>query len=152
MRRMEIEAIVVWQLLFFFFLQTLWWECNVSVLKEILKKSCGKNKSFLRAEEETSSGEFVEKRWNILITVACCSKMVRLLNKFLCFCRIIHEAGYSEEECKQYKAVVYSNTIQSIIAIIRAMGRLKIDFGDAARAVSDWGTGSCLQKDDIWSV
>lgn len=51
--------------------------------------------------------------------------------------RIIHEAGYSEEECKQYKAVVYSNTIQSIIAIIRAMGRLKIDFGDAARAVSD---------------
>ena len=50
--------------------------------------------------------------------------------------RIIHEAGYSEEECKQYRAVVYSNTIQSIIAVIRAMGRLKIDFGDAARAVS----------------
>ncbi|CAB1330303.1 unnamed protein product [Coregonus sp. 'balchen'] len=48
--------------------------------------------------------------------------------------RIIHEAGYSEEECKQYRVVVYSNTIQSIIAIIRAMGRLKIDFGDAARA------------------
>uniref|UniRef100_A0A2K6KTK5 Guanine nucleotide-binding protein G(i) subunit alpha-1 n=1 Tax=Rhinopithecus bieti TaxID=61621 RepID=A0A2K6KTK5_RHIBE len=48
--------------------------------------------------------------------------------------KIIHEAGYSEEECKQYKAVVYSNTIQSIIAIIRAMGRLKIDFGDSARA------------------
>eukprot|EP00062_Callorhinchus_milii_P006725 gi/632947563/ref/XP_007889109.1/ PREDICTED: guanine nucleotide-binding protein G(i) subunit alpha-1 [Callorhinchus milii] len=48
--------------------------------------------------------------------------------------KIIHEDGYSEEECKQYKAVVYSNTIQSIIAIIRAMGRLKIDFGDPARA------------------
>lgn len=58
------------------------------------------------------------------------------------FCRIIHEAGYSEEECKQYKAVVYSNTIQSIIAIIRAMGRLKIDFGDAARAVSDRRRGA----------
>lgn len=51
--------------------------------------------------------------------------------------RIIHEAGYSEEECKQYKAVVYSNTIQSIIAIIRAMGRLKIDFADATRAVRE---------------
>uniref|UniRef100_A0A7N6A4D1 Guanine nucleotide binding protein (G protein), alpha inhibiting activity polypeptide 1 n=1 Tax=Anabas testudineus TaxID=64144 RepID=A0A7N6A4D1_ANATE len=48
--------------------------------------------------------------------------------------KIIHEAGYSEEECKQYKAVVFSNTIQSIIAIIRAMGRLKIDFADQARA------------------
>uniref|UniRef100_A0A8C6TMX8 Adenylate cyclase-inhibiting G alpha protein n=1 Tax=Neogobius melanostomus TaxID=47308 RepID=A0A8C6TMX8_9GOBI len=48
--------------------------------------------------------------------------------------KIIHEDGYSEEECKQYQVVVYSNTIQSIMAIIRAMGRLKIDFGDAARA------------------
>uniref|UniRef100_A0A4W6CIJ3 Guanine nucleotide binding protein (G protein), alpha inhibiting activity polypeptide 3 n=1 Tax=Lates calcarifer TaxID=8187 RepID=A0A4W6CIJ3_LATCA len=33
--------------------------------------------------------------------------------------KIIHEDGYSEEECKQYKVVVYSNTIQSIMAIIR---------------------------------
>ncbi|XP_072306204.1 guanine nucleotide-binding protein G(i) subunit alpha [Eucyclogobius newberryi] len=48
--------------------------------------------------------------------------------------KIIHEDGYSEEECKQYKVVVYSNTIQSIMAIIRAMGRLKIDFGDPSRA------------------
>uniref|UniRef100_A0A9J8CBR5 Adenylate cyclase-inhibiting G alpha protein n=1 Tax=Cyprinus carpio carpio TaxID=630221 RepID=A0A9J8CBR5_CYPCA len=48
--------------------------------------------------------------------------------------KIIHEDGYSDEECKQYKVVVYSNTIQSIIAIIRAMGHLKIDFGDPLRA------------------
>ena len=32
--------------------------------------------------------------------------------------------------------MVYSNTIQSMIAIIRAMGSLKIDFGDTERAVS----------------
>ncbi|XP_061843710.1 guanine nucleotide-binding protein G(i) subunit alpha [Nerophis lumbriciformis] len=48
--------------------------------------------------------------------------------------KIIHEDGYSEEECSQYKVVVYSNTIQSIMAIVRAMGRLKIEFGDEARA------------------
>ncbi|XP_037759913.1 guanine nucleotide-binding protein G(i) subunit alpha-2 isoform X2 [Chelonia mydas] len=48
--------------------------------------------------------------------------------------KIIHEDGYSEEECRQYKAVVYSNTIQSIMAIIKAMGNLQIDFGDLARA------------------
>ncbi|XP_034967292.1 guanine nucleotide-binding protein G(i) subunit alpha-2-like [Zootoca vivipara] len=48
--------------------------------------------------------------------------------------KIIHEDGYSEEECQQYKAVVYSNTIQSIMAIIKAMGNLQIDFGDPARA------------------
>lgn len=63
-----------------------------------------------------------------------------------CLIRIIHEAGYSEEECKQYKAVVYSNTIQSIIAIIRAMGRLKIDFGDSARAVSYKFVGADLMS------
>ncbi|XP_005996375.1 guanine nucleotide-binding protein G(i) subunit alpha-2 [Latimeria chalumnae] len=48
--------------------------------------------------------------------------------------KIIHEDGYSEEECRQYRAVVYSNTIQSIMAIIKAMGNLKIDFGEAGRA------------------
>ena len=55
----------------------------------------------------------------------------------LCFVfRIIHEDGYSEDECKQYRAVVYSNTIQSIMAIIKAMANLKIDYEETARAVS----------------
>merc|ERR1712226_1233002 len=36
--------------------------------------------------------------------------------------KIIPENGYTEDDCKQYKAVVYSNTIQSIIAIVKAMG------------------------------
>lgn len=43
--------------------------------------------------------------------------------------KIIHESGYSREECEQYKPVVFSNTIQSLVAIIRAMGQLGIDFG-----------------------
>ncbi|XP_016312582.1 guanine nucleotide-binding protein G(i) subunit alpha-2-like [Sinocyclocheilus anshuiensis] len=47
--------------------------------------------------------------------------------------KIIHEDGYSEDECKQYRAVVYSNTIQSIMAIIKAMSNLKIDYGDTGR-------------------
>lgn len=48
--------------------------------------------------------------------------------------KIIHEDGYSEEECRQYRAVVYSNTIQSIMAIVKAMGNLQIDFADSSRA------------------
>ncbi|MBZ3877346.1 Guanine nucleotide-binding protein G(i) subunit alpha-2 [Sciurus carolinensis] len=48
--------------------------------------------------------------------------------------KIIHEDGYSEEECRQYRAVVYSNTIQSIMAIVKAMGNLQIDFADPHRA------------------
>uniref|UniRef100_UPI00358E9F1D guanine nucleotide-binding protein G(i) subunit alpha-1 n=1 Tax=Myxine glutinosa TaxID=7769 RepID=UPI00358E9F1D len=46
--------------------------------------------------------------------------------------KIIHEDGYSEDECKQYTAVVYSNTIQSMTAIVRAMGKLKLEFANAS--------------------
>ena len=59
-----------------------------------------------------------------------------IVQDLLVLYRIIHEKGYSQEECLQYKPVVYSNTIQSMIAIIRAMGQLKIDFGARERAVS----------------
>jgi guanine nucleotide-binding protein G(i) subunit alpha len=48
--------------------------------------------------------------------------------------KIIHETGYSREECIQYRPVVFSNTIQSLMAIIRAMGHLKIDFADVSRS------------------
>jgi len=44
--------------------------------------------------------------------------------------KIIHENGYTEDDCKQYKAVVYSNTIQSIIAIVKAMKQLDVNFTD----------------------
>jgi len=47
--------------------------------------------------------------------------------------KIIHERGYSQDECLQYRPVVYSNTIQSLMAIIRAMGQLKIIFQDSSR-------------------
>ncbi|CAG06968.1 unnamed protein product [Tetraodon nigroviridis] len=47
--------------------------------------------------------------------------------------KIIHEDGYSEDECKQYRAVVYSNTIQSMMAIVKAMASLKIDYSSPSR-------------------
>ncbi|KAK1900948.1 Guanine nucleotide-binding protein G(i) subunit alpha-2 [Dissostichus eleginoides] len=51
--------------------------------------------------------------------------------------KIIHEDGYSEDECKQYRAVVYSNTIQSIMAIVKAMACLKIDYSSNGRVLQD---------------
>lgn len=54
---------------------------------------------------------------------------------FFAILRIIHEDGYSEDECKQYRAVVYSNTIQSIMAIVKAMASLKIDYSNPSRVV-----------------
>lgn len=50
--------------------------------------------------------------------------------------KIIHEAGYTKEECEQYRPVVYSNTIQSLMTIIRSMGQLRVDFYDADMVVS----------------
>lgn len=55
---------------------------------------------------------------------------------FVCTCRIIHEDGFSGDDVKQYKPVVYSNTIQSLAAILRAMDSLGIEFGDKDRKVS----------------
>jgi guanine nucleotide-binding protein G(o) subunit alpha len=47
--------------------------------------------------------------------------------------RIIHQHGYTKEEFVQYRPVVYSNTIQSLGAIIRAMNMLNIQFSSAER-------------------
>jgi len=47
--------------------------------------------------------------------------------------KIIHETGYNSEDCLHYRPVVYSNTIQSLMAIISAMSKLRIDFADRTR-------------------
>jgi len=47
--------------------------------------------------------------------------------------KIIHEAGYTQAECLSYRPVVFSNTVQSMIAIIRAMGQLRIIFAEPSR-------------------
>ncbi|XP_030232205.1 guanine nucleotide binding protein (G protein), alpha activating activity polypeptide O, b isoform X1 [Gadus morhua] len=47
--------------------------------------------------------------------------------------KIIHEDGFSGDDVKQYKPVVYSNTIQSLAAILRAMDSLAIEFADKDR-------------------
>ena len=58
--------------------------------------------------------------------------------------RIIHESGYSEDECIQYKPVVYSNTIQSMLAIIRALGTLSIEFSNPERQVRRFCNHTCV--------
>lgn len=49
--------------------------------------------------------------------------------------RIIHESGFTNEDFKQYRPVVYSNTIQSLVAILRAMPNLGITYGNKDREV-----------------
>ena len=47
--------------------------------------------------------------------------------------KIIHMDGYSKEDFEQYREVVYSNTIQSLATIIRAMETLNVSFGSVDR-------------------
>jgi guanine nucleotide-binding protein G(o) subunit alpha len=47
--------------------------------------------------------------------------------------KIIHDSGFTPEDFRQYKPVVYSNTIQSMVAILRAMQSLQISFSDYSR-------------------
>lgn len=49
--------------------------------------------------------------------------------------RIIHEGGFTTEDNKQFKPVVYSNTIQSLVTIVRAMAVLHIEFENPEREV-----------------
>ncbi|KAL8178885.1 UNVERIFIED_CONTAM: Guanine nucleotide-binding protein G(t) subunit alpha-2 [Gekko kuhli] len=48
--------------------------------------------------------------------------------------KIIHQDGYSKEECMEFISVIYGNILQSILAIIRAMITLGIDYGEPSRA------------------
>ena len=49
--------------------------------------------------------------------------------------RIIHEEGFSDEDAKVFRPVVFSNTLQSMVSIVRAMEKLEISYGDPAREV-----------------
>ena len=48
---------------------------------------------------------------------------------------IFDENGYTTEERLRFKPVIFSNTIQSMLAILQAMNRLKISFADSIRQV-----------------
>ncbi|XP_023239560.1 guanine nucleotide-binding protein G(o) subunit alpha-like [Centruroides sculpturatus] len=47
--------------------------------------------------------------------------------------KIIHDSGFTSEDFRQYKPVVYSNTVQSMVAILRAMPTLGINFSNNER-------------------
>ncbi|XP_054420976.1 guanine nucleotide-binding protein G(t) subunit alpha-2 isoform X1 [Pteronotus mesoamericanus] len=53
--------------------------------------------------------------------------------------KIIHQDGYSPEECLEYKPVIYGNVLQSILAIVRAMATLGIDYADQVSALQEDG-------------
>ncbi|KAM6437622.1 guanine nucleotide-binding protein G(t) subunit alpha-3 isoform 2-T2 [Liasis olivaceus] len=41
---------------------------------------------------------------------------------------IIHKDGFTDQECQEYKSVIYSNILQSILMIVKAMSTLGIEY------------------------
>ncbi|XP_025023720.1 guanine nucleotide-binding protein G(t) subunit alpha-3-like, partial [Python bivittatus] len=42
--------------------------------------------------------------------------------------KIIHKDGFTDQECQEYKSVIYSNVLQSILMIVKAMSTLGIEY------------------------
>ena len=72
-----------------------------------------------------------------------------LLLVILCFDRIIHEGGFTRDDNKTYIPLVRSNTIQALVAIIRAMATLHVDFADGDREVFCCLTVACLIQSNL---
>jgi guanine nucleotide-binding protein G(i) subunit alpha len=52
--------------------------------------------------------------------------------------KLIHHGGYNEQERESYKEIIYSNTVQSMRAILEAMPALEIELApqnDSRRAI-----------------
>jgi hypothetical protein len=47
--------------------------------------------------------------------------------------KILHRNGFTQNECLEYKPIVFSNTIESLKSILQAMNALHIQYGDSER-------------------
>ena len=71
--------------------------------------------------------------------------------------KIIHDDGYNESERLLYKAVVYSNTVQSLLPIVKAMKELSIQY--ERESVAEIGSnyirfveGKCKMTKEDWLI
>ena len=75
-----------------------------------------------------------------------------LLIMLLFFDRIIHEGGFTRDDNKTYIPLIRSNAIQALVAIIRAMATLHIDFADCEREVFCFCVASLIYYHKISSI
>ena len=52
--------------------------------------------------------------------------------------RIIHGAGYSDDDKRGFIKLVYQNIFMAMQSMIRAMDLLEISYGDSSCQVSTW--------------
>lgn len=93
-----------------------------------------------RQTDEVRSFDFALARW--LVSSLTDSEWPTLTLYSLT--RIIHKDGYSLEECLEFITIIYSNTLQSIMAIVKAMSTLNISFGHADQQVTTAKMDFCV--------
>lgn len=107
-----------------------------------MKATCGKMGCAMSAEERAALARSKQIEKNLKEDGIQAAKDIKLLllgagesgkSTIVKQMKIIHESGFTPEDFKQYRPVVYSNTIQSLVAILRAMPNLDINFSTNER-------------------
>eukprot|EP00061_Rhincodon_typus_P018105 g47130.t1 len=85
-------------------------------------------------DKTTDQPELIENKLSVESSKQEAETTIPLFNKFTehFSCRIIHQDGYTKEECLAFISIINGNILQSILAIIRAMSTIGIDYGDSA--------------------
>ena len=99
--------------------------CGASYLEQSAYSINNKIEDSLRKEKENAKREV-----KMLLLGAGESGKSTIVKQM----RIIHGNGYTTEDCMTYRPVIYSNTIESLFAILHAMKMLKIEFADPSRS------------------
>ena len=99
--------------------------CGASYLEQSAYSINNKIEDSLRKEKENAKREV-----KMLLLGAGESGKSTIVKQM----RIIHGNGYTTEDCMTYRPVIYSNTIESLFAILHAMKMLKIEFSDPSRS------------------
>ena len=76
--------------------------------------------------------------------ICFCACISSSMTYFLPLHRIIHQDGYSLEESMEFVTIIYSNTLQSAMAIVKAMTTLNLGYGDPAQQVDNKAIVICV--------
>ena len=98
--------------------------CSYSVEEREAKSRSKSIDKSLRHDHEESS------KWVKLLPLGASESGKSTIMKQM---KIIHNNGFTDEDHRRFKPVIRSNTIMSLIFIIKGMDKMKIDFGDEKR-------------------
>ncbi|CAB3402135.1 unnamed protein product [Caenorhabditis bovis] len=98
------------------------------------QKSCAKTRSRRIDKLLRKEAAIEQKSIKLLLLGAGESGKSTILKQM----RIIHDEGYTQQECKNFRPVIYNNILQSFYTLIRAMKYLNVEYdSEENRVVAD---------------